>query len=353
MHLAGELKRHRRRLLGAELRNKIVYVLVKYLRRVYNTVYKSKIAFMYVEHPVLLPFIVNLKLHFGITIHFVKPGENFSAYDRVIIPNGQWDNVRIATNGIPENKRVYLEIGFFPQTKNVYFDPKGVHGHSSLRDIALAPLTTTEQEELELLRADFAKTDFVRIKWDSIDISHASAGNDRNDYNFDFVFVPLQLERDTAFELCPFNDNQEIVSHIESSLPGKKIIFKPHPLDTNPLYQVSATNIMLPTSNKDLRTLITSCSAVVASNSTVILESLLLEKKCATLGVGFTTNHDIVLECHENLGLLAKIDEWNPPKEKIDSFLYALFQRQIPIDFYESSRERSRVLEQLKDFNIV
>ena len=52
--------------------------------------------------------------------------------------------------------------------------------------------------------------------------------------------------------------------------------------------------------------------AVISCNSTVMLEALLYGKKCASLGIGFSTNHHVTLECQDNLDRLAQIEDWEP-----------------------------------------
>jgi capsule polysaccharide export protein KpsC/LpsZ len=338
------------KLLPRELKNQAVYIFTRLTNPVYRIFHRSNVAFMYIEHPIILPFVLKIRRYLGVPIHFLSPEADFSQYRKVIIPNGLWPSVKLATDRIPAEKRLYCEIGFMPQTKNVYFDPKGVHGHSSTRDIALTPLAQPEKEKLDNYRAQITDSNFVRVKWDSIDLANEDA--EANSYDFEFVFVPLQLEEDTAFELCPFDSNQEIITYIENALPGKKILFKVHPSDSNTRYAVQDRNLLLPRSNKNLKALLTHCSAVVASNSTVILEALLLEKKCATFGIGFTTNHHLALECHEDLSRLSNLDEWEPVAWKNDSFLYAMFERQFSIEFPDYPEEMQKLTSYLNEQGI-
>jgi len=314
---------------------------------------KPDVAFMQVEHPIILPFILNIKLRLGLNIHFIKPDGDFSNYRKVIIPNGMWPDIREASSRIAKHKRVYCEVGFFPQNANVYMDPKGAHGHSSFRELDLEPLSEAQRKELEDFRAFYLARDFVRIKWNTVDISQYSEELSNSRYDFDFVFVPLQLESDTAFDLCPFENNQQIISYVEDVLPTDTLIFKIHPLDSEPNYNVKRQNTLLPSSNRDLKLLISSCSAVVGSNSTVILEALLAGKKCATYGVGFSTNHNITLECHDELEKLSQLNSWEPDEEKVDRFIYSLIARQIPIDFYQRQQDRDKLIFWLKEYDLI
>tara|TARA_B110000503_G_scaffold143688_1_gene247052 strand:- start:7336 stop:8391 length:1056 start_codon:yes stop_codon:yes gene_type:complete len=340
-------------IIYSEIKNALQFWCVRIFGPLYNRISKSDVAFMLVEHPVILPFLINVKLHLGITIHFVKPGSDLSNYSRVIIPNGLWPSVKNATSQIPENKRVYCEIGFLPQTKNIYFDRLGVHGHSALRHAALLPLTVQQKNHLEEFRLDFGKTEFVRVKWDSMDITHTKNPIKTQLFDFEFLFVPLQLESDTAFELCEFSSNQEIILFIQKSFPNDTIVFKVHPQDKNDHYTVDPTNILLPNTNQELRALICQCKAVVASNSTVILEALLLQKKCATFGIGLTTNHQVTLECHEDLTRLPALACWEPDWDTVDRFLVLVLEKQIRVNFYESQSETKKLLKIFSDYGVM
>jgi hypothetical protein len=347
------LDRDRIKLLPKEIRNILYIWAVRLFRNVHQTFSKSDIAYMYVEHPVILPFILKVRRHIGINIHIVKPGEDFSRYRKVIIPNGLWPKVKSATDAIALDKRVYCEIGFFPQARNVYFDSQGVHGHSSIRHADLSKLTDDVTARVAAFRDNYAGRNYVRVKWDSVELDGNITDESAQVYGKNFVFVPLQLERDTAFELCPFRNNQEIVEYVEQALPGEKIIFKVHPLDVDSEYHVSAKNLLLPASNRDLKSLIVQSKAVVGSNSTVILEALMLRKKCATYGVGFTTNHNVTLECHEDLERLSTLDSWQPDLQKIDAFLSLLLSKQISVDFQMSKYETEKLIRIFREHKII
>tara|TARA_R110002110_G_scaffold303525_2_gene517663 strand:+ start:29242 stop:30297 length:1056 start_codon:yes stop_codon:yes gene_type:complete len=340
-----QTKHLRYQLLSKEVRNVLTIWLLKALEPIKARYSNADIAFMFVEHPVILPFMVRLRSKLGLQMDFVKPSGDFSKYRKTIVPNGLWPSVRKAAASIPEAKKVYCEIGFLPQTKNVYFDARGVHGHSSIRQQQLAPLSKSQSEDIARFKKHYGNQNFVRVKWDSINIekpveTSASAAG----FSTPFVFVPLQLETDTAFALCPFDRNQQIIDYVEETLPHLHIVFKMHPLDKNPPYSVSRSNTLLETDNTQLRKLITECDFLVASNSTVILEALVFNKKCATFGIGLTTNHNVTLECHDDLDRLQQISDWQPEQERIDSFLHLLLSAQVSTDFHLNSEETERAI---------
>ncbi len=321
------------RLLPRELRNLSQMWASRLFRHRYRRRVDSDIAYMYIEHPVILPLMLNIIRHLDTPIHLVKPEEDFSQYRKVIIPNGLWPSVKQATDSIDPGRRVFCEIGFFPQARNVYFDHQGVHGHSSIRHASLPKVTAGDSETLTQLRQHYRENNFVRVKWDSV----AAGTSHADDLSLPqpYTLVPLQLERDTAFELCPFPDNQSIIANVEATLPDHHLVFKVHPQDNHP-YTVGPNSTLLPNTNRQLTQLIDSARFVVGANSTVILEALLLGKTCATYGVGFSTGHDVTLECHDNLSRLSSIDTWQPDAQKIEAFLCLLLQRQVPIDFFNT-----------------
>lgn len=334
------------KLLPREVSNLCKMLASRLMRNVHRKLVDADIAYMYIEHPVILPLILNARKHLGLPIHLVKPSEDFSRYRKVIIPNGLWPSVREATEKIDASRRVFCEIGFFPQARNVYFDRLGVHGHSSIRTAALPAVSAERAAQLQQLREAYRTSNFVRVKWDSVSVQDTAP--DTLDLPDDYILVPLQLERDTAFELCPFPDNQHIIDFVESALPNRHLAFKVHPQDNGSRYRISDANTLVPSSNRDLTRLVEHAGAIVGANSTVILEALLLGKKCATYGIGFTTGQDIVLECHADLERLATLDTWEPDWDKVDRFLALLLERQVPIDFHRSDagvRQLRSVLE--------
>ena len=134
-------------------RNRLLFKIVTVLQPLYQALFKSDVAYIYCIHPVITPFLINLKLHLGVTIHFLQPGSDFSRYRKVIVPNGMWPNIKPTADKIPESKKVYCEVAFFPQNHNVYFDDKGIHGFSSVLNAELEDLTEESRERLESFKS--------------------------------------------------------------------------------------------------------------------------------------------------------------------------------------------------------
>ena len=140
--------------------NWLLFSLFKLIQPVYRRLFPSDVAYLYYDHPVITPFIIRMQPKAGIRIHLLKPEEDFSQYRKVIVPNGMWPAIKEQAERIPETKKVYCEVGFFPQNRNLYFDDKGVHGHSSIRDVSLPQLTTPQKESLDEFKRFYTKNNF-------------------------------------------------------------------------------------------------------------------------------------------------------------------------------------------------
>jgi hypothetical protein len=309
---------------------------------------KADIACITYRHIKLFDFVKNIEKNFNIDIHYYQNKLDHKNYKKIIVINGHQKKMRKFINTIPKEKIIYLEVAFFPQNKNVYFDPKGIHGYSSIRDIELKPLTQDQKKELNDFRKEYISKNFVKDKWDHTNTRPKESPL----YEKEFIFVPLQLENDTAYYLTPYKNNQEIIDFIESIFPDDFIIFKAHPHDLNE-YKVSESNTLLDRDNKDLQILLQKAAYVVASNSTVLLEALMHKKVCASLGEGFSTNHNVCLECHRDKNNLKDLKDWEPDWEKVDQFLFFLTEKQIDQEFWESEKEIEKLKKELKENNIL
>lgn len=333
--------------------HRLLFTVFLAAQPIYRKLFRSDVAYLYCDHPVLTPFIIRMTTKLGINVHLLKPGEDFSGYRKILIPNGKWPEVAAAADDIPPEKRVYCEVGFFPQNRNVYFDDRGVHGHSSVRDITLAPLSAREKTALESFRQFYTGRNYTKLRWDTVELQDIGSVSTDDEYREPFVFVPLQLESDTAFELCPFPSNQAMIDAIEYVLPYKRIIFKVHPWDDQARYRVHERNLLLPYTNRDLRQLLLRAESVVNCNSTVMLEAMLYGKKCASLGIGFATNHHISLECHEDINLLTELDQWVPDDDRVDSFLFHLLRKQVNINFWKSPEQVEKLNYWMKQYGVL
>lgn len=346
-------EKHKISLRLKDLHNKILFKAFKTIQPIYRVVCKSDVAYIYCRHPVITPFLINLKIHLNVTIHFLEPGSDFSAYRKVIVPNGMWHDIKPTADQIPPEKKVYCEVGFFPQNKNVYLDDKGVHGYSSVRDTQITKLTQEQRHELEVFRSYYTGKNFIKFGWDTVDNGITVSTSALPAYLSPYLFVPLQLEADTAFDLSPFASNQEMIDKIQAALPRHRIIFKVHPWDENATYTVAIHNILLPQTNTDLRELLLQADAVISCNSTVMLEALLYGTKCASVGIGFSTNHHVSLECHQDIAKLTEIDNWQPDLDRVDEFLYYLFRKQVNVKFWKSKEERDKLRFWLQLYEII
>jgi capsule polysaccharide export protein KpsC/LpsZ len=110
-----------------------------------------------------------------------------------------------------------------------------------------------------------------------------------NTFNLkDYIFFPLQIEKDTVMSLSRF-DYYELISIIANNITNYKIVIKPHPRDNNkklmPLLSSlknSHNNIFI--SNLSVHQLIPNALCCMTINSGVGFEALLYGKPCITFG---------------------------------------------------------------------
>jgi capsular polysaccharide export protein len=300
-------------------------------------------------HALMMRVIKNVNKHTKHRIHIIQSGNEHVHYRKVIVPNGLWDYIRPEAEKIPRDKRIYMEVAFFPQDSNVYFDPEGVHGYSSIRHAVLKPLTPAQVKELENFRTGYNARNFV--KYAPGQMAEFAADQGKGRYEYPFTLVVLQGENDTAYQLNPFKDNQEMIDFVTSCFSDRKLIFKVHPDDPS-VYRVRREHALLPAGNTDLRQLLIHAQYVISVNSTVLLQALMYKKICASLGQGFSTNHHVCLECHQDRERLKELPQWQPDWEKVDQFLYFLLCKQISVRFWEDPKEKAKLEQQFRFYGL-
>lgn len=152
----------------------------------------------------------------------------------------------------------YIECGFFPQLKHFYFDRNGVNLDSQLM-----------KDKLDWLNDH----DLMQVK----QYRQALFGNIPHDTDDDYIFIPLQIESDSNIQLhSRFQHGmQEYIDFIASQHPEQRLVFKPHPKDTESDRYNTHHGII---SHDDTLTLIAHSSLVRGINSSVLFEAALFGK---------------------------------------------------------------------------
>lgn len=165
---------------------------------------------------------------------------NHPAYQRVLAKLRSDFNIPI----------VFSELGWFPQKYNIHFDADGTNGSSSIC-----------KATLEELVGQPIKTSRVADK----PLKHKT------------VLLALQLENDTNSIVFSrhFRSNKQLIKHVLQNVPSDfKVLVKAHPLDhTGHRYEQFLDDRSQIVSNP-IDELLARVDAVVAINSTVLLEAL-------------------------------------------------------------------------------
>ncbi len=242
----------------------------------------------------------------------------------VVVFNGYLmpDSILAAVATRRKRNMVFLEKGFFPAT--LQCDPHGINHQSSLpRDPdfygAFSPSELGDKPTALVKRQSKLKDD------------GPTALPDR------YVFVPFQVPSDMQIlALSPWiHDMRHLYDEIYrlAEAEGKShFVIKEHPsfplsirAEVTPHPRIHFAN------HHDTQALIEGADAVITVNSTVGLESVLLEKKVITLGLAPYDIEGLVLKAGNAGELLAafhSLDTWSPDadlRERVIRYIHNVF----------------------------
>lgn len=202
-------------------------------------------------------------------------------------------------NGIP----YYItEVGYFPQKNYFTIDSNGINAGSELINDDLSWITDDHIQKLEERRKIFLK--------------------DRKREEKDYIFIPLQLPRDTNIRHhSPYKDMQLFIEHVEEKFKGEKVIIKRHPYDDKEY--TSRFDIVTEGSSIEH---ILGAKLVYGINSTVLLEAALCKVPVEAIGDGFLKAH----------------------KGNHEKLLAALVNREIPVNSLDLDYWFDPILENIK-----
>lgn len=186
---------------------------------------------------------------------------------------------------------LFSELGWFPQAGTVYFDPHGTNAEVSFNGRPYA-------ECLQAVRKEFAKRrrEFYRRK--------AGLGFFASPPPFSIkapdlgkpILVPLQDESDTNITLAsPFKRMADFVDCLAQNYPDYRFVVRPHPSapaanlprHANVTYQESAVDVYRAMADFGL---------VVGINSTLLLESAMMNMPVVAFGQGIGTGTGVFHE---------------------------------------------------------
>lgn len=258
--------------------------------------------------------------------------------DALVVWNGsnRYCQLMLALLG-PGTKTFFFENGLLPDTTTL--DRKGVNFHNSVpRDV-----------------------DFYRAYAQRVDVPHddrpiqliprkpRSEGPAPIELPPRFIFIPFQDDRDTQVRLfSPWICSMHELFALAERITGETdwvVVLKEHPSSREQypeLHQRCHSRLMFANGNSTQQ-LIESSALVVSINSTVGLESVLLNKPLLTLGQAFFNVEQVVMHADsadETLGLLRQFPDWPVDVEARRAFLhYLVHEYCVPGRWQEATAE--------------
>ena len=211
----------------------------------------------------------------GHDVKYANYGKGFDArikdQDLVYFWNGEYSWLKDSKRKLHDRggKSINVEVAWFPQSKNTYYDWRGTNGNCSLRYDSLDWL---EQKD-----------------YDNLDILAESYRDGLQPTKEGYVLVPLQLSKDTAIQKwSPLKRMGDVIRMARKMFPHKEILFRRHPKDKHD-YADLINDISLGES-RPLKELIMGADLVWGMNSTVLTEAALMGKDVKACGVSLLHN---------------------------------------------------------------
>ncbi|WP_448546863.1 capsular polysaccharide export protein, LipB/KpsS family [Thalassotalea fusca] len=224
----------------------------------------------------------------------------------------------------------YLELGWFPQKNHYYIDPCGVNARSSMAKSMYTALAPNKKRELH--------------QWlEGYRVPNRNTTEIKNT-----ILVPLQVDSDSNISNhSPFKTMREFVSYLENNIPMRyQVVLRPHPkADYSYQFEIQKQNFSVDNTTP-LVQLIAKSEFVVGINSTVLLESLVYNKKVVPLGHGILKKMSLKVS-------RGVISEWIA-RGQVEGLLYELvFNKQMPfqLNIIQASTIQQNKRIQLSKFN--
>lgn len=233
-------------------------------------------------------------------------------FDYLCLGNGN-DEIGLFLQKKLNCKFIFSEYGWLGTPEVFFFDTKGCGAYSSIRDLNLDEELPAKQDDMDYVKQKLKKGN-------SVDLDN-------------FIYIPLQVDsptsdgkKDFKFLFTKFNSNDELLRYIQKIIPKDiKVLVKNHPSSTKPTKIPSG---MIDISNLKLSKyeLYSKMMAMIAINSTSVLEAMLFSKPIFTYGEDVFSGHNLTYENIANTD-----DLLNKIKTNVDysKFLGCLFKRQI------------------------
>ena len=208
---------------------------------------------------------------------------------------------------------IRAELGWLPQHKTCFFDPRGVGADCTLADWVFET-SLNEAQAGELLERLARYHEFMRT-WGGHDTPDA-------DVTPPYALIPLQVEQDSSIVVYGggIRNMQQVIDRAREIRPRARLVYKLHPkaARTRADYRWPAGAAV---ATRGLHELLAGCDEVITVNSTVGLEALAYRKPVTVLGRAFWAHA-----------------AGESPAARRDAFLYEVFRRQWCEDWLETDR---------------
>ena len=225
-----------------------------------------------------------------------------------------------------EKKRIFFEVGFFPNTTVI--DPQGVNFHNSvIRDINFYKNYPIKEDTFP--KSINKRNHLIKRKLEYVELPKK------------YIFVPFQTSFDTQIVYnSPWIKSMPMLFDIIEQIANKTkttFIFKEHPHERDftyeELHKRTENNPFIKFANaNETSELIKKSEAIITINSTVGLEALLMNKKVIVLGNAFYALDKITKKASnidELEDIIKNLDKWEVDIDLIKRFLSYLINEYL------------------------
>jgi hypothetical protein len=246
-------------------------------------------------------------------------------------------------NGV---KVLFSELGWFPQAGTVYFDDEGTNAEVSFNRKEYPDCSAGEHREFLLRRRRFYRS--------KAGLGFLSSPPPFSIARPDFskpVLVPLQDESDTNITLAsPFQRMSDFVEYLATSYSSLRFVVRPHPSSPPSVTLPKYANVHYQEGSVDVYRNMQDYGMVVGLNSTLLLESAMMNMPVVAFGSGIGTGTGVFHDA--TIGTLsADLSKVSIDSAKAEAYLaFLIGQRQFfKDDLAKIKRVRSSYLAGLLD----
>jgi hypothetical protein len=208
---------------------------------------------------------------------------------------------------------IFAENAWLPQSDYLYLDERGLADQSSVAGLGPAQLAPVDRPRLEESLAAYRRRVLPPGP------PPAREG---------FLLLCLQLPDDTVIvRASPFQDMQVLIDTVETAFAGTPMVVRPHPLDPRE-YRCRRAALRR---DGGIGEWIARAGAVIACNSTTLIEAMALGVPAVALGRGIFSGKGVCWAWDGDPSHLRGALDFRPDPGSVDAILWELARRQIPL----------------------